>query len=458
MSESGTTLPRGPRAPGLPRPGAFAVPPASGAGRHARESIGTWRALVRSFAALAVGDVAARLPGIAAILLLARRLEPGGFGMAMIGVTLIFWFSLVVDAGTETISTRDISRRPERLREIADPVLGLRLALSVGAMALLGVATWVAADGADRTLLLLFTLVLPASALNLRTMVLGVGARTAVGLGNVFSQLLFLAGVAALVRGAHDVRWVPVLKAAGELGNAAVILAALRPRFGLVRPRLDLGAWRAMLRDSLPLFGNGLARAVMFSSSVFLVGSLLGRQDVGLYSAAHRPVVFAAGVTGLLLVSFLASYSAAGPADSARMFHRTVWVGAATIPLALAVSAASGPLVRLVYGPSYTPAAPTLALLVWVVPVLLIGGPYGLVLIAANHQGTLLRNNVLGAVFTLVGTLTAVPAVGIVGAAAVAVAAQTLVAVLNYRTSVGRGLAPRLGAVLHALPGAIRNP
>jgi O-antigen/teichoic acid export membrane protein len=191
----------------------------------------------------------------------------------------------------------------------------------------------------------------------------------------------------------------------------------------------------------------------MFSSTVFLVGSLLGRRDVGLYSAAQRPVIFAAGLTGLLLVSFLASYSAAAPADSARLFHRTVRLGAAAVPLAVAVSAASGLLVRLVYGASYAPAAPALALLVWVVPVLLLGGPYGLVLIAANRQGTLLRNNVVGAALTVVGTLTAVPATGIVGAAAVAVAAQVLVVVLNYRTSVGLGLAPRLGTVLHALPG-----
>ena len=73
--------------------------------------IGNWDALVRGFGALALGDGVARLPGIVAILLLARRLEPTDFGVVILGLTLMGWFSLVVDSGTEALGTRDISRQ-----------------------------------------------------------------------------------------------------------------------------------------------------------------------------------------------------------------------------------------------------------------------------------------------------------------------------------------------------------
>jgi O-antigen/teichoic acid export membrane protein len=241
-----------------------------------------------------------------------------------------------------------------------------------------------------------------------------------------------------------------MLKAASELTYAVLILAALRHRFGLLRPRLDLELWITTLRQSVPLFINGLARAVMMSSGLLLIGVAVDRHAVGLYAAAHRPVMVAAAVSGFLLVSFLASYSAAGRDVSTQIFRRTVWLGAAAAPLALAVSIASGPLVTLVYGASYAAAAPVLALLIWAVPITLAGGPYGIALIAANHQTRLLRNNVLGAAFTVAATLAVVPATGIAGAAAVVVAAQALVVVLNYATSVPLGVAPALGVVLFA--------
>jgi O-antigen/teichoic acid export membrane protein len=187
----------------------------------------------------------------------------------------------------------------------------------------------------------------------------------------------------------------------------------------------------------------------MFSSGVLLIGFMGLREEVGLYAAAHRPIVFCTAVSGLLLVSFLASYSAARHrTDAVHMFRRTVWLAATTIPLALLVSMTSGIVLTVVYGRAYAPAAPVLALLIWIVPIVLVGGPYGIALLATQHQGRLLRNNVVGAAIAVVGTLAGVVSVGIAGAAVAAVVAQVVVVVLNYRTSVALDVAPALEVVL----------
>ena len=69
------------------------------------------------------------------VLLLARRLGPFGFGVITLGATLVGWFSLVVDSGTEILNVREVARRPDRFRHIAEHVLGLRLAMSLAATA-----------------------------------------------------------------------------------------------------------------------------------------------------------------------------------------------------------------------------------------------------------------------------------------------------------------------------------
>jgi len=68
----------------------------------------SWGRVVRQFVALAGGEGIARLFGLVATLILARRLEPSGFGLVTLGITLVGWFGVVVDSGTETLNVRDI--------------------------------------------------------------------------------------------------------------------------------------------------------------------------------------------------------------------------------------------------------------------------------------------------------------------------------------------------------------
>lgn len=414
------------------------------------------RRLLGSFGALAGGEILATLIGFVTLLVLARALHPAGLGIVVLGTTLVNWFRLVVDSGTEVIGVRDISRRPERLREIVDPLLGLRLALSGVAAALFFVAVLLIADGKDRYALWLFALMLPVTALNLRWMVLGVRAAKSVAAGNVGSQLLILGGVLLLVNGRGDLIAVPAVQTAGEVVYALVVVSTIVSRFGPARPRLDLAAWRGMLRASLPLMGNQAARAALYGFDVFVIGVVLGSHDVGLYGAAYKPILFLSAVVGLYAVSFLSAYSAPGEwHERSSLFRRGVLVAVGmTVPMALAITLAGAPALRLAYGDSYAAAGPALAILAWTIPVMAVGVPYAQVLIAAERQRLLLRNNVLAAAFVMVGDLVAVPAFGIEGAASVTVASLALLFALNYATSVPKGLAPSLGVLLGRDPKA----
>ncbi len=414
------------------------------------EVVGTWPALVKSFANLAAGEVVARMLGLAAVVVMARRLDPGGFGLITLGATLVTWFALVADWGTEVLNIRDVARAPGRFREIAEPVLGLRLALSVVAAALLVAAAAVVAQTAsDRNVLWLFALVLPAGALNLRWMILGAGGSRAAAVGNVLSQVVFVAGVLVLVRSKHDTLDVPVLQAAGLLGYALVVIWAARARYGLLRPRVNVVRWRATLRESLPLMVNGFARATVFSFDLLLIGVVLRRDDVGLYGVAVKPALFFSGLLGLFAVSFLASYSAASSGSTATLLRRTVLVSTGvTVPVAIVASVTAGLAVRLVFGDDYAAAATALAVLIWRAPLSALGLAYANVLTARDRQSVTMRNNVVAAIFNIAANCVAVPLAGIEGAAGVSVATEFLVFVLHHRSVVGRGLAPPLNVLL----------
>jgi O-antigen/teichoic acid export membrane protein len=414
------------------------------------EPLSSWQTLLKSFGTLAIGEAVARLFGFVAVIVMARRLGPDTFGLITLGTTLVLWFGIVVDSGTEILNVRDIARRPDRFREIAEPVLGLRLVLSLGAMALFAVAAVVATSThGDRDVLLTYALVMPMLGLNLRWMVLGVRASKAVATGNIAAQALFACGVLLLIARPHDAQRIPLLQVASEGVYAGVVAYAMARRFGLVRPRVDLRGWWRTLRESGPIMANQIARAVVFSFDVLLIAVLLHRTDVGFYGAAYKPVLFSTAALGLFYMSFLASYSAAAAPQAFRLFRRAVALtGAATIPIALVLSAGAGLVVKLFYGTAYSPAATALAILIWTVPVLAISGAYANALIAAHRQGSLMRNNGIAAAFNVLVNAAAIPLFGIEGAAVVTVASELLGLSLNHRSAVAGGYAPSLSAVL----------
>lgn len=393
----------------------------------------------------------ASLFGLLAIVLLARRLGPDGFGLVTLGTTLVAWFALVVDSGTEFLNIRDISRRPDRFREIAEPVLGLRLALAVpAAILMVAISLIVPATGSDRHVLWLFALVLPVIAVNPRWMVLGIGASKPVAAGNVLRQVALAVGTVLFVDGVHDTAVAPVLQIAAELTYGVVILATVSLRIGWIRPRIDIATWRSTLVQSLPLMGNQFARAVVYSADLFLVAAFVGGKAVGYYGGAAKPVLFLSGVLSLLNISFLTSFSAGRSSDQAQaLFRAAIRSGAAiTAAVAAAVAISAPVIVTVLYGQSYAPAATALTILIWSTPILALTGIYSMTLIAGGRQRILMRNNWCGAAFNVATNLAVIPLAGIEGAAAVTVASELLNLVLNSRSAVSLGLAPPLREAL----------
>ena len=415
------------------------------------EEIGTWRVVLRSFATLLTGEAAARLLGLVAILVLARRLGPHDYGIVAFAIALVGWFGIVVDSGTETLTVRDIARDPSRFRHIAERVLGLRLAISVVATGAFVAGVELFAHGRVRDTVVLFAVALPAIALNPRWMVLGIREARAIAVGNICARAVLAAGALLLVHSGADLRRVPFVQATSEVVYAATILAIVGRRFGLVRPRIDVPAWISTLRQSAPLFVNGVARAAYYSFDVIAVELLLGPKQAGIYSVGTKPALFFAGAFGLFSISFLSSFSAASAQapEAARelMRHAVKLTSVVSFPLAGALSLAAVVIVPAAFGDSYRAATAVLAVAAWGIPLTGLGVPYSSVLIAAGRQADVMRNHVLAACVLIVADLILIPVVGIVGAAAVAAGSAGLGSWLNFRSCKRAG-----GAVFGRLP------
>jgi O-antigen/teichoic acid export membrane protein len=260
------------------------------------------------------------------------------------------------------------------------------------------------------------------------------------------------------VQGKHDTAVVPILNMAGELIYALVVATAVARRFGWPRPRVDLQRWRSILASGAPLMVNGFSRAVLYSFDLLLIGAVIGRLDAGLYGAAYKPVLFFAGMIGLLSTAFLAAYSAAHRRQALELSRRTaLFAGGAALGVAVAMSVAASTMMVTVFGGAYADAATAAAILAWTLPVQTVTIPYLNSLIAAGHQKVVMRHNLVAAAVNICANIVVIPLAGINGAALTTVASMILVLVLVYRSSVALSLTPPLHEILGRRPGAIQQ-
>ena len=418
----------------------------------------SWLETVRSFLTLFAGEGVARVFGLVTVLALARELGPSGFGVVAVGVAIMTWLGLVADAGTEMLSTRDVARDPGRFREIAEAVLGLRIVLSLASALVLALgAVAFARSDTNRDVYALFALVLPATALNLRWITLGVRGARLVAAGNIGGQAVLMVGVLLVITSHDDVTKVPPLYVLAELVYAVVILALLIPRFGLLRPRVDRGIWRSTLRGGAPLMISTLARGALGAIDVAAIAFVLGPADAGQYSAGSRPVLFALTAVGLFFYSFVVSYSATQRRERQALARTSVRT-AATISIGIAVllTLTSVPLVSLLFGEQYDEAALVLAILAWKVPASAIGSTFSGILLAQGRQLALMWNAVISAVVCVVLVFATAPVFGVSGVAAASVVSSLLFTALSVRSATARGaISGLLGTLRGERPAGI---
>jgi O-antigen/teichoic acid export membrane protein len=308
-----------------------------------------------------LNTIASRLGTLAIGVALARILGPeefGTFAVALLALLAVLSFS-------ELGVSLAIVRWPGSPRDIAPTVTTIStLSGIVFFLVSLVAAPWFCAamgapDATDVVRLLAFSVVIsgivatPAALLQRefragRRMVID---QVSNWLGAIVSIVTALGGMGAMSLG--------VGRLAGALAGAVLFVIAEPVHFGF-----DRAIARKLLRFGLPLAG---ASIVVFSVKYvdqFLVGTVIGPVALGFY-------VLAFNLSSWPVAVFSQPVREVSPAAFARLQHdppamRSAFVSsvglltAVTLPVCLVLTGAAEPLVRVVYGVDWTPAAAAL--------------------------------------------------------------------------------------------------
>ncbi len=413
-------------------------------------------ALLQGVAALAGGELLARVAGFIATAVLARRLGPAGFGIIGFALALCSYPILAVNSGMNDIATREVARAPERARQIYAGVATVRVMLAMGATGLLAVVAWfLPKPGVVQVVVLLYGLSFFSYAVNPSWAFKGLERNVLAGIGLVLGQAIYAAGVVMAVQGPADVAVVPILQFAGEFGSA--LLLALILLQGKL-PSIPVAEGLRILRSSAYLGLAKVLRTITITFDVVLLGFLATDRDVGLYTAAYRLTFLLMSVTTSLSSAYLPSYARAfsGEPVAFRRLVETSLVTSAAVgaPLVAGSVVMAGPLLTLLFGADYGAAAPALQLLAISVGVIFFHWSASAVLVASHRTGLQAKIQGAAAAVTVTLNLLLIPRLGIAGAAASTLVAELVIGVCGLVILRQIGALPPVRVLLPAVIAA----
>src|SRR5574341_460802 len=384
----------------------------------------TLRVIARNALSLASANVISGAVGFTVTILLVRYLGLERLGAYTYLTTYAALFGIVSNLGLYLVLARQVAAETREVNARLGSVLLLQALLSPLALTLTIGSAWLfhPASEVPRIALCGIGVVLASVAGTYGAVVTGkekIHINAAVSVGMAVLWGLFVLGLIALRLG---VLGLIVLFVIHKLVNVSVLRLICRKACG-VTPRYTL-------RD-LPIRGWMIAAAPFalmlllndsyWNVGMVLLGRLKGAEDVGIFSVAFRVisvlVTIIGTVSGVLYPRFSHLCTADPEAFAALVRLTRKYSLAIGIPLGLLLSLLSHPLIRLLFGPEFSPAAGSLQLLAWFIPLFCLYCPlsHAMVAMGAEWMWLILLAGANGVV--ICGSWLLIPALGHLGLA-----------------------------------------
>ncbi len=367
----------------------------------------------------------------------ARYLGPEQFGLFNYALSFVFLFSILADLGLEPIVVRELVKDGPRENIVLGSSFALKLAGSLIAVFLVVMTTQILSMGSSTRVVLL---VMSLRLIFLSPRVLDFYFQSKVLSKYTVYSLLASLVVTAVLCLAFIYQKLPLIYFVW-----AVILEAVVASVGLlIIYQLKCGnifSWEVqrreatrLLKDSWPLVISGASIAVYMRIDQIMIKQMLDTASVGYYSSAVRiseafyfiPMVLTSSLFPAIVNAKMKNKELYQERLK-KLFALLFW---AAVVISIFLSLAAKPIVRILYGPEYFPAANVLIIHIWASIFVFLGVGMSKWMISENLQIYYMWNTVWGAVVNIVLNLCWIPRYGILGTAAATVFSQCVVSTL----------------------------
>jgi polysaccharide transporter, PST family len=370
----------------------------------------------------------------------ARYLGAAQFGRFNYALAFVALFGTISQLGLPSLAIRIITHEPDQKEQILGTIFLLQLfggilslILSVGTIALLR---------HDDTLTMRLVAVLASASIfqSFDTIDLWfqsqVKSKYTVLAKNTAFAVVALGKVVLVNIHAPLLMFAGANLAESFIGAIGLVILYRWQGYSLKRWRWNSLLASTLLRESWPLILAGLSVMIYMKIDQIMLGHMLGDTAVGVYSAATRvsevwyfvPVAIASSVAPTI-------YAAKKEADNSGYYNYISQLlrllSCISILIAIPMTYASGPIIRLIFGDGYAGAEMILSIHIWTSLFVFTGVGTSCWFIAEGLAHLSFQRTLIGAGVNIFLNLILIPAYGGVGAAIATVVSQAFASLLS---------------------------
>lgn len=401
------------------------------------------QSVIRNFLALASGEATSRLIAFGTTIYLARVLGATHFGVIAFALGITLYLMRIADFAIEAVGSKEIAENPQNLEKIASSVLIARLQLTTMLVLVSAACAFQLFTDPERTILLLYFLILFPIAGNAKWIFLGIEYAKPIGLSRVLGELISLSIVLVYVKGSEHLWVVPLAQLASESFVCIVLFIALRLRGIKLRLKSDRRISTPILKRAFPVLIQYLLGLVIYNSDLIFIRIFSTPDSIGYYAVAYTLISFLSNLGLVYGLSLIPTITRVGSRTHAELnlYHTALaQTFAVTLPVTCGGYLLAGQIIELGFGPAYQESIVVLQILICSIPLSIFRNTPWAALVARGKQSLLLKASVYAVIVNLVLNTVLVMKYGMVGAAIATVATESIAGLLLLKYAHNEGL------------------
>lgn len=382
---------------------------------------------------LTFGQISSRIIKALIIIYAARRLGAESYGVFSYALSLSAIFSILADAGVSSILTREASRDESWIEKSLGTAFIVKLSLVAFSFALVAFISplFSTISGAAALMPLAALLIVFDSLRDFAFSITRAKERM-----EIEAVISLTTGIGITIFG-FGALWLfpnPMSLMIGYVAGSAlgflIALVLLRSYVAHLLKYFDATLAKQIIREAMPFALMGLLGALTINTDALMIGWLRNAFEVGLYSAAQRPVLLVYMISSLMATSVFPIIAKLAKNDDERARSIIEKIVAISLLIALPIfvggAILSKQIVSLLFGAEYASVAATFAVLLFSI---ILNFPASTILngiFAYNEQKILVIAMALGGIGNILLDYILIPPFGIVGSAFATVVSQAL--------------------------------
>jgi len=410
----------------------------------------TVQRIARNTAALLISQVLSYVVGFFSVMLSARYLGAGNYGVLSFALAFTGIFAIVADLGVGALATRDIARdKSLTAKYVAN--LSVIKTISVAVTFALIALTINLMNYPQQSVNVVYLAGLALVITSFSQMFYGIfiayERMEYQSIGQFLYSAAMLVGIVLAIKFSLGVVGFAMLWCFASALVFLYCLAIYRLKFAPLaaaqvtgKARIDWSFSKSLVRAGLPLLLASIFGVISYRIDMVMLSLMKGDAAVGLYSAAYRlietlgfiPMAFTGALYPVLSQLHISAQDSLKFAYQ-KSFQYLLLIG---LPLAVGTTLIADRVIIGIYSAEFSGAASALRILVWVTPFSFLSWLLVTMLISINRQGLMSRVTFLGMVLNVIGNLILIPRYSYTGASIATVATAALACALYlYFTS-----------------------